>query len=122
MAAKVSGSAIEINQRSRSCTVLERGPEQLQTSAIWKRTPREMSSFTQWLTSSEEFFRNLGWLGVFAFAGGIVLIQLFCGPTSPALITAGLVFGFGRGFAAAMLGTGIGAVVNFYLSRRLLRG
>ena len=81
-----------------------------------------MSSLTQWLASSEEFFRHLGWLGILAFAGGIVLIQLFCGPTSPALITAGMIFGFGRGFLVAMLGTGLGAIVNFYLSRRLLRG
>jgi uncharacterized membrane protein YdjX (TVP38/TMEM64 family) len=81
-----------------------------------------MLSLTQWLASSEEFFRSLGWLGILAFAGGIVLIQLFCGPTSPALITAGLIFGFGRGFLIAMLGTGLGAAVNFYVSRRLMRG
>ena len=81
-----------------------------------------MSSLTQWLASSEEFFRSLGLLGILAFAGGIVIIQLFCGPTSPALITAGLIFGFGRGFLVAMIGTAAGAAVNFFISRRLLRG
>ena len=80
-----------------------------------------MSSLTQWLASSEEYFRSLGWVGILAFAGGILLIQLFCSPTSPAVITAGLIFGFTRGLAAVVIGAVLGAVVNFLIARTFAR-
>ena len=81
-----------------------------------------MSALTQWLTSSEEFFQRLGWLGVFAYAAGVVVIQLFCAPLSPVGVTAGLVFGLGRGFTTMAIGTALGAAINFALSRTVLRG
>lgn len=80
-----------------------------------------MVALTQWLTGFEEYFRQLGWLGVLLFAGAIVLVQLVAAPLSPMAIGAGLIFGFPRGFAALTLGTAVGAVVNFLLSRYLLR-
>ena len=81
-----------------------------------------MSAFTDWLTSSKDYFLHLGWLGVLLFAGGIVLAQMFCAPLSPVAIAGGLIFGFSRGLVALELGTALGAVVNFLLSRYLLRG
>lgn len=81
-----------------------------------------MSALTHWLTSSQDYFVQLGWLGVLLFAGGIVVAQIFCAPLSPVAIAGGLIFGFTRGFVAIELGTALGAVVNFLLSRYLLRG
>lgn len=80
-----------------------------------------MVALTQWLTGFEAYFRELGWLGVLLFAGGIVLVQFVAAPLSPMAIAAGLIFGFGRGFAALTLGTAFGALLNFLLSRYLLR-
>jgi uncharacterized membrane protein YdjX (TVP38/TMEM64 family) len=80
-----------------------------------------MVALMQWLTGFENYFRELGWLGVLLFAGAIVLVQLVAAPLSPMGMAAGLIFGFGRGFAALTLGTALGALVNFLLSRYLLR-
>lgn len=80
-----------------------------------------MSAFTQWLASSEEYLRNLGWAGVLLYAGAIVVVQLACAPLSPAAIAGGLIFGFTRGYAAITLGTAAGALVNFVLARYFLR-
>lgn len=80
-----------------------------------------MVALTQWLTSFENYFREMGWLGVLLFAGAIVLVQFVAAPLSPMGIAAGLIFGFGRGFAALFLGTALGALLNFLLARYLLR-
>jgi uncharacterized membrane protein YdjX (TVP38/TMEM64 family) len=81
-----------------------------------------MSALTSWLLHSEEYFRQLGWLGVLLFAGIIVVVQLVSVPLSPLAVAGGMIFGFAGGLAAITLGTGLGAVVNFLLSRYLLRG
>jgi uncharacterized membrane protein YdjX (TVP38/TMEM64 family) len=81
-----------------------------------------MSALTQWLTSSQDYFLQLGWLGVLLYAGAIVLLGVVCAPLSPAAVAGGMMFGFGRGFVAITLGTGGAAVVNFLISRYLLRG
>ena len=81
-----------------------------------------MAAFTQWLTSSEDYFQQLGWTGVLLYAAGIVLVQLVCAPLSPVAIAGGLIFGFTRGFAAITIGTAAGALLNFVLSRYFLRG
>ena len=81
-----------------------------------------MSSLLHWLTTSQEYFTQRGWLGVLLFAGGIVIAQLFVTPMSPVAITAGLIFGMGRGWVAITLGTAVGAAVNFLISRYLARG
>src|SRR5688500_8640445 len=43
---------------------------------------RLMSDILSWLFSFEQTFQQLGWTGVFAYAGAIVLIQVFCAPLS----------------------------------------
>lgn len=81
-----------------------------------------MSSLLHWLTSSQDYFTQRGWMGVLLFAGGIVLAQMFIAPMSPVALAAGFGFGFGRGWLAITIGTGIGAAVNFLISRYLARG
>ena len=81
-----------------------------------------MSSLLHWLTSSQDYFSRLGWMGVLLFAGCVVLAQMFIAPMSPVALAAGFGFGFGRGWLAITIGTGIGAAVNFLISRYLARG
>ena len=73
------------------------------------------------ILESQQFFQGLGWVGVFAYALVILIAQVFCLPLSPIAVAGGLIFGLGRGYAAITLGTGLGAVVNFFLSRYLAR-
>lgn len=81
-----------------------------------------MSSFIQWLTSSQDFFTQRGWMGVLLFAGAIVVVQMFIAPMSPVALAAGFGFGFGRGWIAITVGTALGAAVNFLISRYAARG
>jgi uncharacterized membrane protein YdjX (TVP38/TMEM64 family) len=81
-----------------------------------------MKALTDWLASSEQYFHQLGWLGVLAFAGVMVLAGLASLPLSPFAIAAGAMFGLGRGFAAVVLGTGLSAALNFLISRYVARG
>jgi uncharacterized membrane protein YdjX (TVP38/TMEM64 family) len=80
-----------------------------------------VQAFSQKILESQQFFQQLGWLGVFAYALLIVAAQLFCLPLSPIAVAGGLIFGLGRGFVAITLGTALGAVVNFFISRYLAR-
>jgi uncharacterized membrane protein YdjX (TVP38/TMEM64 family) len=80
-----------------------------------------MSAIVNWLGASQHYFQDLGWLGVLAFAGVAVIMQLFLAPLSPAAIAAGLFFGFTRGMIAMELGTGIGLVLNFMIARYVAR-
>ena len=80
-----------------------------------------MSSLLQWLTASQDFFVQRGWVGVLLFAGAIVVVQMFIAPMSPIAVAAGFGFGFGRGWVAITLGTALGAAVNFLVSRYLAR-
>ena len=82
---------------------------------------RKMSAFIQWLANSEDYFQQLGGMGVVLYAGVIVFVQLFCAPLSPVAIAGGLIFGFTRGYAAITLGTAAGALINFVLARYFLR-
>lgn len=81
-----------------------------------------MSSLLEWLTASQDYFVQRGWLGVLLFAGAIVLAQMFIAPMSPVALAAGFGFGFGRGWIAITMGTGLGAAVNFLISRYVARG
>lgn len=81
-----------------------------------------MSSFLDWLHSSQDYFVQRGWLGVLMFAGVVVIAQMFIAPMSPVAIGAGFGFGFGRGWIAITLGTAVGAAVNFLISRYVARG
>lgn len=80
-----------------------------------------MASLLQYLTTWQSTFQQLGWLGVFAFAGAIVLLQMFFVPLAPVAIASGAIFGFWGGWVAITLGTNIGAVINFLLSRYVAR-
>ena len=80
-----------------------------------------MSSLLQWLTASQDFFVQRGWVGVLLFAGAIVVVQMFIAPMSPIAIAAGFGFGFGRGWVAITIGTALGAAVNFLVSRYVAR-
>lgn len=81
-----------------------------------------MSTLLHWLSTSQQYFHDLGWQGMLLYAGIIVLAQVFLAPLSPVAITGGLIFGLQRGFIVITLGTGIGAAVNFLLSRYVARG
>ncbi len=80
-----------------------------------------MSNLTDWLTQSQEQFARLGWMGVVGYAFIIMVVQVFCTPLSPLAMMGGMIFGFGRGFAAITMGTAGGAVINFLLSRYIVR-
>ena len=80
-----------------------------------------LSALSQYFLHWENFFHGLGFFGVLIFALMIVFLQLFCLPLSPFAIMAGLFFGVANGFAAVELGTGLGAAINFLLSRYFLR-
>ncbi|MES2568485.1 MAG: VTT domain-containing protein [Verrucomicrobiota bacterium] len=80
-----------------------------------------MSALIHWLTASQDYFHQLGWLGVLAYAGLIVLVQLFLGPLSPVAIAGGFIFGMRDGFLALTLGTAAGAAVNFLIARHAAR-
>lgn len=80
-----------------------------------------MSSLLHWLTSSQDYFIQRGWLGVLLFAGAVVVVQMFIAPMSPVAIAAGFSFGFGRGWIAITIGTALGAAVNFLISRHVAR-
>jgi uncharacterized membrane protein YdjX (TVP38/TMEM64 family) len=81
-----------------------------------------MSALTNLLTQSQDYFLHLGWFGVLLYALAIALLGVLCAPLSPTAVAGGMMFGFGRGFVAITLGTGLAAVLNFLISRYLLRG
>ena len=68
-----------------------------------------------------EKFQQLGWLGVLAYAGAIVLLQVVILPLAPVALAGGGFFGFLKGFIAITLGTNAGAALNFLISRHLAR-
>ncbi len=81
-----------------------------------------MSAFIDWLAASQKFFQELGWVGVLAYAGLIVVVQIVLAPLLPVAIAGGFIFGVRGGFIAITLGTGAGAAINFLISRYLARG
>ena len=81
-----------------------------------------MATFLKWLTASQTEFQGLGWGGVLAYAGVIVVVQFCLAPLSPVAIAGGFIFGLGRGYVAITIGTAVGAALNFLLARYLARG
>src|SRR3954454_23220922 len=46
-------------------------------------TSHHMHRLLEWLTSSQQYFHDLGWMGIFAFAAAILIAQIFLVPLSP---------------------------------------
>ncbi len=80
-----------------------------------------LSALSEYFLHWENFFHGLGFFGVVAFALCLVVLQMFCLPLAPFGIMAGLFFGVANGFFAIELGTGLGAAINFLLSRYFVR-
>jgi uncharacterized membrane protein YdjX (TVP38/TMEM64 family) len=74
-----------------------------------------------WLASSEQFFQQLGWMGVLLFALVMAVAALGMAPLSIFAIAAGIIFGGWRGFLAIEIGTAISAALNFLLARYVAR-
>ncbi len=66
--------------------------------------------------------QHLGWLGVLGYAAGLVLLQMLFIPLAVFGVAAGAIFGFWKGVLAITIGTNVGAIVNFLLSRYVARG
>ncbi|MDQ3625083.1 MAG: VTT domain-containing protein [Verrucomicrobiota bacterium] len=81
-----------------------------------------MPALTDWLTSSAASFQQLGWIGLLAYAGGMVLVAMAGGPLSPLAVAAGAMFGLSHGLLVVTLGVNASAAVNFLVSRYLARG
>lgn len=77
-----------------------------------------LSRLDQWHTTLQAW----GWLGVFGYALAIVVLQMGFIPLAIFAIAAGAIFGFWKGVIAITIGTNIGALVNFVLSRYVARG
>jgi uncharacterized membrane protein YdjX (TVP38/TMEM64 family) len=80
-----------------------------------------MRLLTDWLASSEQFFQQLGWMGVLLYALVMALVALGMAPLSIFAIAAGMIFGGWRGFVAVELGTVLSAAINFLLARYVAR-
>jgi len=80
-----------------------------------------LSALSEYFLHWETFFHGLGFFGVIAFALCLVGLQIFCLPLAPFGIMAGLFFGVTNGLIAVELGTGLGAAINFLLSRYFVR-
>jgi uncharacterized membrane protein YdjX (TVP38/TMEM64 family) len=80
-----------------------------------------LNSLALKLAHYQHFFQDMGWLGVLAFAGLALVIQLTLAPLSPVAIVGGFIFGLTRGVIAMELGTAAGIVVNFLFARYVAR-
>jgi uncharacterized membrane protein YdjX (TVP38/TMEM64 family) len=81
-----------------------------------------MTQLVDALIVSQQYFRDLGWLGILFWAAIIVALQLVFIPLSPSAIAAGFMFGLPGGLLAITIGTMTGAALNFVLSRKFARG
>lgn len=80
-----------------------------------------MRLLTDWLASSEQFFQQLGWMGILLFALVMAVAAIGMAPLSIFAIAAGMIFGGWRGFVAVEIGTALSAALNFLLSRYVAR-
>jgi uncharacterized membrane protein YdjX (TVP38/TMEM64 family) len=80
-----------------------------------------MRLLTDWLASSEQFFQQLGWMGVLLFALLMAVVALAMAPLSIFAISAGIFFGGWRGFIAVQIGTALSATINFLIARYVAR-
>ena len=80
-----------------------------------------MQAFTQQIQPYLDQLKDLGWIGILAYAAAIVILQLIGVPLSPFGIAAGGLFGFRNGLLAITLGTNVGAALNFLIARYFAR-
>jgi uncharacterized membrane protein YdjX (TVP38/TMEM64 family) len=80
-----------------------------------------MSTLLQYLNSWHDTLQHLGWIGVLAYSGGLVVLGLILTPLAPFALGAGAIFGVWGGVVAITLGTNLGAALNFLLSRYVAR-
>jgi uncharacterized membrane protein YdjX (TVP38/TMEM64 family) len=80
-----------------------------------------MRFINDWLASSEQYFQQLGWMGVLLFAAAMAVAAMGMAPLSIFAIAAGIIFGGWRGFIAVELGTALSAAINFLISRYVAR-
>jgi uncharacterized membrane protein YdjX (TVP38/TMEM64 family) len=70
----------------------------------------------------QDTLQSYGWLGLAAFALALVFLQMALVPLSIFALAGGAIFGFGEAFIALSIGTNLGAIVNFLISRYVARG
>jgi len=75
----------------------------------------------QWLTDSMEWIRASGWIGIFWFIMIYTLTCVFFLPGSMLTVGAGAIYGFWGGMLMVTVSSTLGAMVNFWTSRYLLR-
>ena len=80
-----------------------------------------MELLLDWIRTSQNHFHALGWAGPVAYAFLVLLMQMVMAPIGPLAAAGGLLFGFQGGLSATLLGTTLGAAVNFLISRHAAR-
>ena len=80
-----------------------------------------MLTVLHYLNSWHDALQSLGWIGVVAYAAGLVVLGMIFTPLAPFAVAAGVIFGFWGGVAAITLGTNLGAAINFLLARYVAR-
>lgn len=74
-----------------------------------------------WITGTLDWIRSAGWVGMVWFVVLFALTCVFFLPGSALTVGAGAVYGFWWGTLLVMLGSVLGAQINFFTSRYLLR-
>jgi len=74
-----------------------------------------------WVTDTLDWIRSAGWVGMIWFIVLFALTCVFFLPGSALTLGAGAVYGFWWGTFLVMLGSVLGAQINFLTSRYLLR-
>ncbi|HSI65369.1 MAG TPA: TVP38/TMEM64 family protein [Candidatus Saccharimonadia bacterium] len=70
-----------------------------------------------WLEGIAKPLRELGWMGVVAYAGIFFVAGLLCLPCLPVTLTSGYIFGMVGGVIAVHTGATLGAACGFLLGR-----
>src|SRR5262249_16232794 len=74
------------------------------------------------LTELQGTLQSYGWLGVAAFALALAVLQMGLVPLAVFAVAGGFIFGFPKAFLAVTVGTNLGAIINFLISRYVARG
>jgi len=77
-----------------------------------------MAYLMQWQGTLQSY----GLLGLLAFGVALAVLQMALIPLSIFAIAGGAIFGFQKAFIAVTIGTNLGAILNFLISRYVARG